>query len=51
MQSPTINLVLKPLEIISRFNEWDEHLVWKIKREVLTTLDNSKTGVTESQTT
>lgn len=50
MQSPTINLVLKPLEIISRFNEWDEHLVWKIKREVLTTLDNSKTGVTESKT-
>lgn len=49
MQSPTINLVLKPLEIISRFNEWDEHLVWKIKREVLTTLDNSKTGVTESE--
>jgi hypothetical protein len=48
MQSPTINLVLKPLEIISRFNEWDKHLVWKVKREVLTTLDNSKTGVTES---
>lgn len=49
MQSPTINLVLKPLEIISRFNEWDKHLVWKVKREVLTTLDNSKTGVTESE--
>jgi hypothetical protein len=51
MQSPTINLVLKPLEIISRFNEWDKHLVWKVKREVLTTLDNSKTGVTESKET
>lgn len=49
MQSPSINLVLKPLEVISRFNEWDSHLVWKIKREVLTTLDNSKTGVTESE--
>ena len=48
MQSPTINLVLKPLEIISRFNGWSANLVWKVKREVLTTLDNSKTGVTES---
>lgn len=51
MQSPTINLVLKPLEVLSRYNDWDKHLVWKIKREVLTTLDNSKTGVTENQTT
>ena len=30
----------------SKFNKWDTHLVWQIDREVLTTLDNSKTGVT-----
>lgn len=40
-------LMLRPLEVISRFNEYDEHLVWQIDREVLTTLDNSKTGVTK----
>lgn len=44
--APLQQLMLRPLEVISRFNEWDEHLVWQIDREVLTTLDNSKTGVT-----
>lgn len=44
--APMQQLMLRPLEVISRFNEWDEHLVWQIDREVLTTLDNSKTGVT-----
>ena len=39
-------LMLRPLEVISKFNGWDPHLVWQIDREVLTTLDNSKTGVT-----
>lgn len=48
MKSPSVNLILKPLDVLARFNDWDRHLVWKIKREVLTTLDNSKTGVTES---
>ena len=42
-------LMLRPLEVISRFNEYDEHLVWQIDREVLTTLDNSKTGVTKQE--
>ena len=44
--APLQQLMLRPLEVISRFNEWDSHLVWQIDREVLTTLDNSKTGVT-----
>ena len=44
--SPLQQLMLRPLEVISKFNKWDPHLVWQIDREVLTTLDNSKTGVT-----
>lgn len=44
--APLQQLMLRPLEVISRFNEWDSLLVWQIDREVLTTLDNSKTGVT-----
>lgn len=47
--APLQQLMLRPLEVISRFNEWDEHLVWQIDREVLTTLDNSKTGVTKQE--
>jgi hypothetical protein len=44
-------LLLKPLEVISQFNGWDKAgLVWRIKREVLTTLDNSKTGITNAET-
>lgn len=50
LMSPTQNIMLKPLEVVSRFNEWDRHLVWEIKREVMTTLDNSKTGVTTAET-
>lgn len=45
--APLQQLMLRPLEVISQFNGWDEHLVWEIDREVLTTLDNSKTGVTK----
>ncbi len=48
LASPTQNLMLKALDVISHFNEWDPHLNWEIKREVMTTLDNSKTGVTEA---
>lgn len=47
--APLQQLMLRPLEVISHFNEWDEHLVWQIDREVLTTLDNSKTGVTKQE--
>ncbi len=45
--APLQQLMLRPLEVVSQFNGWDEHLVWQIDREVLTTLDNSKTGVTK----
>ncbi len=44
--APLQQLMLRPLEVVSRFNGWDDHLAWQIDREVLTTLDNSKTGVT-----
>ena len=47
--APLQQLMLRPLEVISRFNEWDSHLVWQIDREVLTTLDNSKTGVAKQE--
>ena len=43
--APLQQLMLRPLEVIDKFNEWDPHLEWQIDREVLTTLDNSKTGV------
>lgn len=46
---PLQQLMLRPLEVISKFNGWDPHLVWQIDREVLTTLDNSKTGVTKQE--
>lgn len=47
--APLQQQMIRPLEVISRFNEWDSHLVWQIDREVLTTLDNSKTGVTTQE--
>ena len=45
--APLQQLMLRALEVIDKFNEWDPHLEWQIDREVLTTLDNSKTGVTK----
>lgn len=45
--APLQQLMLRALEVIDDFNEWDPHLEWQIDREVLTTLDNSKTGVTK----
>ena len=47
--APLQQLMLRPLEVISKFNKWDSHLVWQIDREVLTTLDNSKTWVTKQE--
>ena len=46
LKSPQINIMLKPLEVLSRFNKWDRHLVWQVQKEVMTTLDRSKSGVT-----
>ena len=49
--SPTQQLILYPLQVICAHNEWDRrHLRWTIKREVMTTLDNSKTGITAAET-
>ena len=48
--APSTQLFLRPYEVSSYINGWDkEHLVWRIKREVMTTLDNSKTGITEAK--
>lgn len=49
LKSPTTQVMLKALDVISHFNEWDDHLDWDIEREVMTTLDRSKTGVTSSE--
>lgn len=45
--APLQQLMLRALEVTDEINEWDPHLEWQIDREVLTTLDNSKTGVTK----
>ena len=45
---PTQNIVIKVLDVISKFNNWDAHLKWKVRQQVMTTLDNSKTGLVES---
>ena len=44
------SLVLNTLNVVKIRNQWDAHLQWQIKKEVLTTLDNSKTGITEAET-
>ena len=44
-------LVLNTLNVVNVRNQWDPHLQWQIKKEVLTTLDNSKTGITEAENT
>ena len=51
-KSPIQQLLLKPLEVTAQFNKWDPgHLVFRIRREVLTTLDASKTGIAEQNPT
>lgn len=47
--SPMQQLLLSPLYVIKDFNRLDPHLEWEIPRETLTTLDNSKTGITTAQ--
>lgn len=47
--SPMQQILLRPWYVSSQFNEWDEHLRWKVRREVITTLDNSKTGITQAK--
>jgi len=43
------SLVMNSLNVVKTRNRWDTHLTWQIKKEVLTTLDNSKTGLTEAE--
>jgi len=47
LMAPTQQIMLKPLDVASRFNKWDRKLFWQIPREVMTTLDNSKSGITQ----
>ena len=48
--SSTQQLLLKPYYVVRDVNEWDlRHLRFRIKREVLTTLDNSKTGIATAE--
>ena len=47
--SPMQQLMLLPLYLIKAFNNLDPHLEFEIPREVLTTLDNSKTGITNAE--
>lgn len=48
--APSAQLLLRPFDAMTRINGWDvDHVVWDIKREVMTTLDNSKTGLTEAK--
>jgi len=44
------SLVMNALNVVNVRNQWDTHLCWQIKKEVLTTLDNSKTGLAEAET-
>lgn len=44
------SLVMNTLNVVNIRNGWDPKLCWQIKKEVLTTLDNSKTGITEAET-
>jgi hypothetical protein len=49
VKSAEQKILLSPLDFISKFNKWDSHLIWQIQREVVTTLDNSKTGITKAE--
>lgn len=49
MMAPTQRLILKALDVIRDFNEWDSHLTWEIKQMTLTTLDRNKNGMEETK--
>jgi len=52
VQSATMqSLILRTLDVVRQYNQWDPHMVFEIQREVLTTLDNSKTGITSAEET
>ena len=41
---------MNALNVVNVRSGWDPHLCWQIKKAVLTTRDNSKTGLTEAET-
>lgn len=49
MMSPRQRRFTDIVERVFRFNGWDKHLKCRIGREVLSTLDNSKTGIVEEK--
>ena len=48
LMASTQNSVLKVMEVASQFNQWDTHLVWRVKQMTLTTLDRNKNGMEET---
>lgn len=47
--SPTQSMLLRPFYVVSDYNNWF-NVDWEVEKEVITTLDNSKTGLTEAET-
>lgn len=47
MLSPRQQRFIDIINSVAKFNKWDEHLCLQIGREVLSTLDASKTGIVE----
>ena len=43
--TPMQKLVVAVLDVVKKINRWDSHLVWDVERQVMTTLDRSKTGI------
>lgn len=50
MMSPRQRKICSILNKVFKFNRWDSHLVAEVGREVLSTLDRSKTGIVELNT-
>jgi hypothetical protein len=44
MMKPFRDRLLRPLEIVSKFNKWDPNIVWAVPDIEFTTLDQNKTG-------
>ncbi len=44
LMKPFRDRLMRPLELISRFNGWDPNIVWAIPEIEFTTLDQNKTG-------
>jgi len=44
LMKPFRDRLLRPLELIARFNKWDSNIVWAIPEIEFTTLDQNKSG-------